>query len=84
MWVFIVGPIAGSVLASILFNSLPTISQLYPISIRLLVEFFGTLYISWTVALTTNSHYYNGYLAIGFIVTSMSYHGRHISGGIAY
>ena len=81
MWVFLVGPSLGAVAAGLLYNALPALKQFHYLSTRLLVEFIGSFFITWTVALTPNSQLFGGYLAVGFVTSSMAYHGRHISGG---
>lgn len=81
MWVFTLGPIAGALIASAVFLSQPRLEKVWSLLPKLLAEFIGTFYVSWVVALTSNSDSANGYLAAGFMTASMVYTSRHISGG---
>jgi glycerol uptake facilitator-like aquaporin len=78
MWVFFLGPIIGSVLASAVFRLQPYLDVLYR---KLIAEFIGSFYIAWVVALTSNSDNSGGFLALGFMTASMVYTSRHLSGG---
>ena len=78
MWVFALGPMAGSIFASLVFLFEQQIDPFYR---KFTTEFIGSFYIAWIVALTSNSENAGGYLALGFMTSSMVYSCRHNSGG---
>jgi aquaporin Z len=81
LWVFTAGPLVGAALASGTILILPNLDMISRILPKLLAEFIGSFFLTWVVALTSNSTDANGFLAVGFMYASMVYTSRHISGG---
>lgn len=105
MWVFLVGPAIGGLLAGIVFRvTNPTEwdddtdplgknfkrltkshhnpeGDITRTAAMLTMEFIGTFFLVWTVAMTRNALTSGGYIAVGAILASMIYAGGAISGG---
>ena len=91
MWVFLIGPLIGGIMAGVLFPTLnPTeveetdwlkakltscFSPETQLAVAaLLMEFIGTFFLGYTIALTANADV-SGFVAVGAILTSLIYAG---------
>lgn len=90
LWVFLIGPMIGGIMAGLLFPTLnPAEAEDAPLvhtkltslssetqlsAAALLMEFIGTFFLTYTIALTANANV-SGFVAVGAILTSMIYAG---------
>lgn len=80
LWVFLCGPLLGALFAGLQFRFCRQEYVLFPLIVKLVQEFIGTFFISWTAALAANASLSAGNFALGCIIVALVYGGGHISG----